>query len=142
MQNYKNHTRYYPLHHFVLTPLTGIAFVWAIVNCFQNENSTAENIYSLLIATCIMLTVQMTRLYALKNQDRLIRLEQKQRYFEKTGKSFSEKETKLRKSQIVALRFASDEEWIELMDKAIAENLSSKEIKSAIKNWKADHNRV
>ena len=142
MQNYKNHTRYYPLHHFILTPLTAIAFVWAIVNCFQNENSMAENIYNLLIATSILLTVQMTRLYALKNQDRLIRLEQRQRYFEKTGKSFSEKESKLRKSQIVALRFAGDDEWLALMDKAIAENLSAKEIKLAITNWKADHNRV
>ena len=102
----------------------------------------AENVYHLLVATVLMLVSLLTRMYATKNQDRIIRLEERQRYFEKTGKSFSEKESKLRKSQIVALRFASDEEWIELMEKAIAENLSSKEIKLAIKNWKADHNRV
>lgn len=142
MQNYKNHTRYYPFHHFFLSPLTVLAFAWALVNCFQNENSMAENVYHLLVATILMLVSLLTRMYATKNQDRIIRLEERQRYFEKTGKSFSEKESKLRKSQIVALRFASDEEWIELMDKAIAENLSSKEIKLAIKNWKADHNRV
>ena len=81
-------------------------------------------------------------MYAVKNQDRTIRLEERMRYFELTGKSFAEKEAKLRKSQIIALRFASNEEWLTLMDKAIAENLSSKEIKMAIINWKADHNRV
>ncbi len=142
MQNYKNHTRYYPLHHFILTPLTAVSFVWAIINCFQNVNSTAENIFNLIIATTVLVTVQMSRIYALKNQDRNIRLEERMRYFELTGKSFTEKESKLRRSQIIALRFARDEEWIELMDKAIAENLSSKQIKSAIINWKADHNRV
>ena len=142
MQNYKNHTRYYPLHHFILTPLTAVSFVWAIINCFQNVNSTAENIFNLIITTTVLVTVQMSRIYALKNQDRNIRLEERMRYFELTGKSFTEKESKLRRSQIIALRFARDEEWIELMDKAIAENLSSKQIKSAIINWKADHNRV
>jgi len=142
MQNYKNHTRYYPFHHFILTPITVIIFVWNIINVFQNENSLGENIINTLIATAILILALITRMYAVKNQDRTIRLEERMRYFELTGKSFSEKEAKLRKSQIIALRFASNDEWLTLMDKAIAENLSSKEIKLAITNWKADHNRV
>ena len=64
------------------------------------------------------------------------------RYLELTGKSFAEKEAKLRKSQIIALRFASNDEWLALRNKAIAKNLPSKETKLAIKNWKADFNRV
>ena len=82
------------------------------------------------------------RIYATKNQDRIIRLEMRQRYFEMTGKSFAEKENQLRLGQIIALRFASDEELLNLMEKAIAEKLKSKEIKQAIRNWQADTNRV
>ncbi len=142
MQNYKNHTRYYPFHHFFLTPITLVIFVWTIISVFQNENSLGENIINTLLATAVVLIALIARMYAVKNQDRTIRLEERMRYFELTGKSFAEKEAKLRKSQIIALRFASNEEWLTLMDKAIAENLSSKEIKMAITNWKADHNRV
>lgn len=142
MQNYKNHTRYYPFHHFFLTPLTLVVFVWNIINVFQNENSLGENVLSTLLATALMLVTLLNRMYAVKNQDRTICLEERMRYLELTGKSFAEKEAKLRKSQIIALRFASNDEWLALMDKAIAENLSSKEIKLAIKNWKADFNRV
>ena len=50
--------------------------------------------------------------------------------------------TELKLNQIIALRFASDEELVTLTERAIKENLTSKEIKMAIKNWKADHNRV
>ena len=50
--------------------------------------------------------------------------------------------SQLRMGQIIALRFASDEEYVSLTERAIAENLSSKEIKMSIKNWKADHNRL
>lgn len=142
MQNHKNHTRYYPFHHFFLIPLTLVVFVWNIINVFQNDSSIGNNILNTLLATAVMLIALLTRMYAIKNQDRTIRLEERMRYFELTGKVFAEKETKLRKSQIIALRFASNEEWLPLMDKAIADNLSSKEIKLAIKNWKADFERV
>jgi hypothetical protein len=59
-----------------------------------------------------------------------------------TGKTFDEKERELKLGQIIALRFASDAELLNLMDRAIAENLSSKEIKQQIKNWKGDYLRV
>lgn len=84
----------------------------------------------------------MRQHYALGNQDRIIRLEFRLRYFQLTGKSFDTLEEKLRFSQIVALRFASDDELIILIQKTIDENLSSKDIKKSVKNWKADHMRV
>jgi uncharacterized protein YeeX (DUF496 family) len=64
------------------------------------------------------------------------------RYFYLTGKSFSEKEKDLRTNQIIALRFAGDDELLSLMDQAISKNLSNKEIKMSIKNWKGDYSRV
>lgn len=142
MQNYKNHLRLYPLHHFLLVPITTVIFIWTCMNVLQNENTIGEKVLSMLIAVAILLVSWIARGYAIKNQDRNIRIEESLRYFVKTGKSFSENEAKLRLSQIIALRFASDEEWLPLMEKAIAENLSPKDIKLAIVNWRADNRRV
>ncbi len=142
MQNFKNHSRYNPLHHFVLTPISLTLLVWTIINFFQDKNTISQKVYFLLISIAILLVSLMARMYATKNQDRIIRLEMRQRYFEMTGKSFAEKENQLRLGQIIALRFASDEELLSLIEKTIAEKLKSKEIKQAIRNWQADTNRV
>jgi hypothetical protein len=64
------------------------------------------------------------------------------RYFHLTGKTFDEKERELKLGQIIALRFASDAELLNLMDRAIAEKITAKEIKQQIKNWKGDYLRV
>ncbi|MGY6742373.1 MAG: DUF6526 family protein [Cecembia sp.] len=145
MQNYKNHTRYYPFHHFVLTPLTLVFFIWTLVNLFSAIGSgvqVSQEVYHLIGATILLLLPLLARIYALKNQDRIIRLEMRQRYFELTGESFREKERKLRLSQIIALRFAGDNELLELIDKAIKEGLRSKVIKQSIENWQEDNRRV
>lgn len=142
MQNYKNHSRLYPLHHFVLTPLTAGLTIWAVVNFFTSDATFAQNLFNLISSFSLALAVLISRLYALKNQDRIIRVEMRQRYFELTGKSFSSKEPKLKLSQIIALRFADDNELLPLLDKAISEKMSSKEIKQAIKNWNPDYRRV
>jgi hypothetical protein len=99
-------------------------------------------VFNFFIALALLLCVLIARLYALKNQNRLIRIEMRYRFFELTGKSFAEKEAKLRLSQLIALRFASDSELVPLINKSISENLSSKQIKLAIKNWLPDHHRV
>ena len=142
MQNNSNHTRLNPFHHFVIIPISVFLIVWTFIKILNSDNSLAEKVYFLLAAICILFISLITRIYALKNQDRLIRIEMRLRYFELTGKSFSSHEEQLRLSQIIALRFASDEEFLELMDKTIKDNLSNKEIKLAIKNWKADLMRV
>lgn len=145
MQNYKNHTRYYPFHHFVISPLTLVYLIWTIVNLASVIGSgigVNEQLYHLIGAFILFLLPPLARIYALKNQDRIIRLEMRQRYFELTGTSFREKERKLRLSQIVALRFAGDKELLPLIDRAIKEGMRSKEIKKSIENWQEDRRRV
>jgi hypothetical protein len=142
MQNYKNHRRLNPIHHFVLTPITMVIFVWSIINAFQDDQSLAHKIYFTLTATILLILGLLARSYGLRNQDRIIRVEMRLRYFEITSTSFSSKEKQLRLGQIIALRFASDEELIGLMDRAINENLSGTEIKKAITNWQGDTIRV
>lgn len=79
------------------------------------------------------------RQFPIKAQDRAIRAEESLRYFILTGKPISRA---LTIGQIAALRFAEDEEFVALIDKALAENLSADDIKKTIKNWKADHHRA
>ena len=142
MQNYKNHSRLNPVHHFILTPITAVIFVWSIINVFQDDQSLAYKIYFTLTAVILLILGLLARSYGLRNQDRIIRVEMRLRYFELTGTSFSSKEKQLRLGQIIALRFASDEELIGLMDRAISENLSGTAIKKAIQNWQGDTLRV
>lgn len=80
--------------------------------------------------------------YALGNQNRTVRLEMRLRYYILTGKRFEDVESKLSFSEIAALRFAPDDELIQLIDAAIAEQLSADEIKRRIKNWLPDTKRV
>jgi hypothetical protein len=138
-QNFKNHTRLVPGYH----GLTGVAIVALLVGSIINlVNSSSGNLYSasliVLVAVILGLLFWYIRSFALKAQDRAIRAEENFRYYVLTGK----KMPALRLSQVIALRFAPDEELVELADRAVAEKLSVKEIKQAIQNWKADHHRA
>lgn len=142
MQNAKNHRRFFPLHHFVLVPISAVAFVWSLTNLLCNLENWKQELPMFLATFCIVLGAFISRIYALKNQDRIIRLEMRYRYFDLSGKSFSEKEQQLRLSQIIALRFAGDDELISLVDESIAKKLSNSEIKKSIQNWKEDTRRI
>jgi len=92
-----------------------------------------------LLSLVIVLMAWYLRIFALKAQDRAIRAEENLRHFVLTGKLFP---SQLRMGQIIALRFAPDAEFLGLVEKAVKENLSNKDIKLAIQNWKADFDRV
>ena len=142
-QNYKNHFQLYPLHHFVLTPLTVGLFIWSLSSLGEWSSDTRNAIlFKIIVSFTLIIITLVSRIYGMKNQDRIIRLEMRLRYFERAGKSFKEKEKQLRLGQIIALRFAGDEELLPLMERAISEKLSSKEIKLAIKDWQGDYRRV
>lgn len=142
-QNYGNHTRYFPFHHFVITPLTLIFLGWTVSKMdFSSQETTLESIYLFIGAFVLFLLPLLARVYALTLQNRIILNEMRNRYFHLTGKSFEEKEQNLRLGQIIALRFAGNDELLGLMDRAIAEKLTAKEIKQQIKNWKGDYIRV
>lgn len=143
IQDFKNHTRLYPLHHFFITPLTLIFLGWTVMRMdFSTSQLTSDSIYSLLIGLIVALLPQLSRLYAMKNQDRIIRMELRQRFYQLTARSFDEKESQLNSKQLVALRFAGNDEFLSLIDLAIASKMEGKEIKKSITNWKADHHRV
>jgi hypothetical protein len=141
-QNFKNHSKYVPLFHFVLLPLMLALMVGSVVNLISACNA-GENIYNesliVLLSIVVFLIAFFSRTFALKAQDRAIRAEENLRHFILSGKLLP---STLRLSQIIALRFASDEEFLQLAERAASQKLRSKDIKQAIVNWKADNNRV
>lgn len=143
MQNYQNHRSFYTPHHFVFYPL--ILIFTAV--CVRLSITFPEQ-HFLFIALAIAfifigwLSYMMRQHYALGNQDRIIRLEFRLRYFQLTGKPFDALEEQLSFRQIAALRFASDGELLALIQEAVDKKLSGNEIKKSIKNWKADYMRV
>ena len=139
-QNFKNHSRYVLGYH-VFTFLLILALLGgSIANL---AISTSENRYSasliILIAIIFICFFWFTRAFTMKVQDRAIRAEESLRYFILTGKPFDKK---LQMNQIIALRFASDEEFELLVQKAVTENLSSIQIKQLIQNWRPDLDRA
>jgi hypothetical protein len=141
-QNYSSHARFVPLYHFVASTLLLAVLIGSFVNLYHAINKS-EAVYSAslicVLSFVLCIVWWYSRVFALKAQDRAIRAEENFRHFILTGKPF---DNRLRMSQIIALRFASDEELVILAQKAVAENLSSKQIKQSIQNWKADNNRV
>lgn len=139
-QNYSNHSRLVAGWHG-LTFFTMLAFwIGSFVNLAHAAGAELYSASLLCVAGFIFLCLfAFVRIFALKAQDRAIRAEENLRHFALTGKLLP---ASLRIAQIIALRFAADEEFVALAVIAADQNLSSKEIKQSITNWKADTYRV
>ncbi len=136
-QNFKNHAQVVPLYHYLLSAVCITILVLASINLYNGVSIFSVMFF--LIAIALLLGMWFMRSFAIKAQDRGIRAEENLRYFTLTGKLLDKN---LRVSQIIALRFAADDEFVELTDKALKNNMSNKDIKQAIQNWRADHHRV
>jgi hypothetical protein len=141
-QNYNNHRQFVPVWHIIL-PLIVLAIIGFNIINLLHSGMTKEALHqwipALLIPLFMVIHWAYTRRFALVAQDRAIRAEESLRHYILTGKPI---DPRLRLGQIIALRFASDEELPGLAKKAVEENLSSKQIKQSVKNWKPDHHRV
>ncbi len=142
-QNYKNHRKFYPPHHFIYLPLLLILLGTGIYKSLDNgQDQLIWVLFSVVIFLILYLAIMVRQHYALGLQNRMVRLEFKQRYFEIFGLRSDEAEGKLTFSQIAALRFAGDEEFKDLLERALKENISGDGIKKSIKTWRADHYRI
>lgn len=142
-QNLENHIRFYPPHHFVFYPVTLILLGISIYFASTCEDQRAIWIFiAALIALIIWVAFMLRQHYSLILQNRIVRLELRYRYFTLTNQRLESLEKNLDDSQLFALRFAPDEELVDLVQRTISENLSGTQIKKSIKNWKGDYNRV
>ena len=141
-QNYNNHSRYVPVYHIVAPLLLMAATAGAIWNLTEPSGEVDGRIDGVVLMTLVLaawLIWWYARVFALKAQDRVIMLEENIRHQQLTGNKL---DSRLRTSQVVALRFASDSEFPTLAQRAATENLRANEIKKAITSWRPDTRRV
>ncbi|MGM7680754.1 DUF6526 family protein [Cytobacillus sp. Hm23] len=141
-QNFKNHVRMHPIYHYIGAPLVTVVFIATLVNLIMAIYSGEGILTALLwlaITLGLFITFSLVRLYSTKLQDRIIRSEENLRHYTLTNTMLN---SRLTIQQIIALRFASDDEFPALCERTIKENLQPKDIKKAVKHWRGDYYRV
>jgi hypothetical protein len=141
-QNYAHHTRWVKGFHFILGSLLIIGLISSLVNIWLQYSQHFDMLGPVLIALLFICAFQLfwySREFSIKAQDRAIRAEENFRYYILAHKPF---DNRITMGQIIALRFAPDEEFVVLADRAVNETLSPDEIKREIKNWRADNHRA
>ncbi len=146
-QNYSNHTRWVPGYHFFTALMVLFIFLYTsfrlvrifIMHKVDFTHLLYYGIMPVIIGLSLIMLFWYSRVFALAAQDRAIRAEESLRHFILTGKTI---DSRITMRQIIALRFASDEEFPGLVQEAASKNLRSDDIKKSIKNWRADNNRA
>jgi hypothetical protein len=142
-QNLKNHARFDPLFHpFVFIVLTAnLAFA-----IFHMIHHRADDYFAgpwyVVLSIAVFIPVIKIRMYSLKVQDRVIRLEERLRLQALAPAAWHAQIYRLTEDQLIGLRFAADDEVVELAKQALEGNLNRKQIKERIKSWRADNWRV
>ncbi|MEP6569672.1 MAG: DUF6526 family protein [Acidobacteriota bacterium] len=140
-QNFANHTRWHPPFHFFIMPVMLINFFWWVVTFVKNPGSDTG--WLIIVSLALLMLTLFVRTNSLKVQDRVIRLEEKLRYQQLLSPALVPQACALPPPQIVALRFAGDDELEALVRATLAGQFAkSKDIKLAIKHWRADMFRV
>ncbi len=140
-QTYKNHVRWYPPFHFILAPVLLLNVIFAIVQIVRDFN--IDRVAYLIMAIGFVFLAVVARAQALRAQDRVIRLEETLRYQKVLTSDLADKANSLKTGQMIALRFASDEELPSLIERTLQGDFEKPDkIKREIKNWRGDFLRV
>jgi len=140
-QTFANHTRWQPLFHFFIVPVMLINVIWSVVQFIKAPGLNSG--WWIVVSVALLVLAFLVRLNSLKVQDRLIRLEEKLRYQQILSAPICQQASALNMGQIIALRFAGDDELEELVGSVLAGKLArAGDIKRAIKGWRADMFRV
>lgn len=140
-QNYGNHAKFVPMFHYVAAPILlvnlGVALYRAVTGF------SGDTVLTALVAVALLIIGLFARIFALGAQDRTIRLEERLRLHELLPDDKKPRINDIETSQLVALRFASDDELPGLVDKVLSGELTDqKSIKQAVSSWRADHQRL
>ena len=141
-QTYENHAKTVPLFHYFTMPLLLINLLWSVYRLLTQSDAFVDSLVTLTAAVAVLFVAFFSRTNALKAQDRVIRLEERLRMQELLPVESKSRIHEITTSQILALRFASDEELPALVKTALDDNADATSIKQAIKNWRADHHRL
>jgi hypothetical protein len=146
-QTLSNHTRWDPLFHFFVIPVFVLGLLLSLVHFFAHitEGDRRDHIHAFLLtllALAFLILAFKVRLYALKVQDRVIRLEEQLRLMQLLPEPLRSRIPGLTEGQLCGLRFASDAEVPKLVERVLNEELSRADIKKSIRTWRPDYWRV
>jgi hypothetical protein len=142
-QNLKNHGRMDPPFHFFVFVVLVANLVFAVFHLVRHwEDSYIASSWFLVLSLAVFIPLFKIRLYPLKVQDRVIRLEERIRLQALAPAEWHTQIYRLSEDQLIGLRFASDDEVVELAKQALEGNLNRKQIKERIKSWRADNWRI
>jgi hypothetical protein len=139
-QTFANHTRWDPLYHFFAVPVFFLLAIAGMVHFIWRPGLHSGLMF--VAAVALAVAIAKIRLYALRVQDRVIRLEERLRLTALLPEPLRSRIPELTVAQLVALRFASDAEVPKLVERALSEKLSQSDIKKAIQTWRPDDWRV
>ena len=142
-QSHKSHARYDPPYHFVLGFFLIANLVFAVFHLIHNWGDHRISAgWFLVLSVVAFIPYLRLRSYPLKVQDRIIRLEERIRLQALAPSEWHSQIYRLTEGQLIGLRFAADDEVVELAKQALEENLNRKQIKERIKSWRPDYWRV
>lgn len=142
-QNYKNHTRFDPPWHFFIAPALLInVFVSIYLTIHHWPNHHFIFLWYVFMSIVLLMAVGRARQHSVKAQDRIIRLEERLRFAALLPADDLARSKVLTESQIIGLRFASDDELPALIKRTLDQGLTQKQIKESITNWRPDYFRV
>jgi Family of unknown function (DUF6526) len=139
-QSFKNHGRFDPLFHFFLT-FIGIGSV-IVASTYAVKHFSFDSAWVVVVSIAAFIALFKLRSYPLKVQDRVIRLEERLRLQALSPAQWHPQIFRLTEDQLIGLRFAADDEVVELAKQALEHNLNRKQIKERIKSWRPDNWRV
>jgi Family of unknown function (DUF6526) len=139
-QSYASHTRLDPPFHFFALPVMGITLVIVIWQMVKNPSFPLG--WGVVFMLALIVVTVKARVYSLRMQDRVIRLEERLRFSMLLAEPLRARINELTVDQLIALRFASDGEIPSLVEKTLASNLPAAEIKKAIVTWRPDYLRI
>jgi hypothetical protein len=139
-QTLANHARLDPPFHFFVLPVFGLSAIAATVHFLWRPSMHSAAFFVVAVAAATAIT--KIRMYSLRVQDRVIRLEERLRLALLLPEPLRSRIPELTEGQLIALRFASDGEVAKLAERALNEKLSRADIKKAIQVWRPDYFRV
>ena len=142
MQSFNNHTKWDLKWHFFVLPVLIANVFHRISEMILDTGLNFGSVWDIVVAVALLVVGFSTRTYALKVQDRLIRLEERLRLAAVLPPALQSRIGELTKAQLIGLRFASDAELPDLVEETLKTGMGTKQIKQAIKTWRADDFRV
>jgi len=140
-QNFENHGKMVPAYHYWMTPM--LLFPTLYLGYGVVVGFSFAGLVSFIFSVGVVLAAFFARWFALGVQDRVIRLEERLRMEKLLPEELKHRIPEVTTVQMIALRFAPDEELPGLVSKALSGGISDrKTLKQAIKHWRADHQRI